>query len=127
MYCLNEGRLTPKPIDLSVLCDDNPMRWEASIESCSTATVVVTSFEDYGWAGVWARFEDAPDVRVNVYLADKDAVKINVGDKITVRGRINYMCLDNDIKFKHAIVIGSAISAPPCTFDARLVSVNSAE
>ncbi len=125
VYCSNGGRLTEKSIDLSLLEDVNPVRRELNIEACTTATITVVSLDDFAWAGVIAEFEEAPDVSVNVYLSSKDISKIDVGDVIIVKGRINYMSLDNDTRFNHAIVIGSAISVPPYSFDAKLVDISS--
>lgn len=119
-YCANAGRLTRKAIDLNVLNSDNPISREREIESCAVATVSVLGFDDYAIAGVTVGFEDKPDIRASVFLSDADAAKLNIGDIIIVKGRINYMESNSGMKY---IVIGSAIAVPPYSFNAKLIDI----
>lgn len=124
VYCTNGGRITERKIDTSMLCDENPVRREKNIESCTTATVKVSNLDYYDWAGVVAEFEDIPDVRVLVYLSKNDAAKLNVGDSITVKGRVNYISPDST--GVHNLVIGNAIAIFPYSLEAKLVNISPA-
>lgn len=127
VYCSNGGRLSEKPFDHSLLDDINPVRRKLNIEACTTATVTVVSLDDFAWAGVIAEFDGFSNTHVHIYLSNKDAAKIDAGDVITVKGRIKYMSVDNDIQFQHIITIGDAIATPPYSFCAKLVGISNSD
>ena len=125
-YCLNNGVLIRKDLDLTYINSENPSRRKLSINSCNTATVTVTGFNEYIHGELYAKIEEYPDIMIVVYLKEKQLAQVDIGDTIVVRGNIKYYTM-NSSHYNHYIVIGDAISVFPFTFDAGLVEILSKE
>lgn len=114
-YASNGGRFTKKYIDPKMLDDSNPVRIVQNIESCSTATVIVDNFDHFDTFGtVDCKLKDREDVNVFVYLSVDDCTILDIGDIITVRGRVNYT--------NNSIFIGNSITFFPFNFKAVLIT-----
>lgn len=117
--CVTGGVISNVPLDTSAFDEPNPAARERRIERATTATVVVTDVWGQNDAyTVTAALPDRTDVLCDVYLPSRDVAKLNVGDEIQVRGNIKYYGSN-----RHYVVIGDAISVPPLTFDATLLSI----
>lgn len=125
-YCLNNGVLIRKDLDLTYINSENPSRRRLSINPCNTATVTVTGFSEHIHGELSAKIEGYPDIMVVVYLKEKQLAQVDIGDTIVVQGNIKYYTM-NSLYYNHYIVIGDAISVFPFTFDAGLVEILSKE
>lgn len=125
-YCLNNGVLIRKDLDLTYINSENPSRRRLSINSCNTAIVTVTGFSEHIHGELSAKIEGYPDIMVVVYLKEKQLAQVDIGDTIVVQGNIKYYTM-NSLYYNHYIVIGDAISVFPFTFDAGLVEILSKE
>lgn len=118
-YTYNGGTLGPnKPIDLSCLGDSNRVRVKQNVERSNTVTGVVIGFNDYMDDTIYLELEGYPDVSCWAYLTLSDVAKLDIGDTVTIRGRVWYRGHK-----EFSIVIGDAISVWPLSFSARVTNI----
>ena len=119
-YINNAGTLKTVRLDTSELMTENQARTKIAAKKATIATAIVTEINDYALRGVKVRFDGVPEniLTGTVWLKEKDVAKINVGDTITVRGRMKYVSISNQI------YIGDSWPIPPLTFKAKLLEIN---
>lgn len=83
-YCLNNGVLIRKDLDLTYINSENPSRRRLSINSCNTAIVTVTGFSEHIHGELSAKIEGYSDIMVVVYLKEKQLAQVDIGDTISV-------------------------------------------
>ncbi len=106
-------------LDLSVLSDGNPARREKAVEKADYATVRITDIKgEDDMFTVYAEFPEYPDVSCILYLGTSDVLKLDVGDTVTVKGRVKYY---DGISGRHNVFIGDAIRFLPFFRYARIV------
>lgn len=83
-YCLNNGVLIRKDLDLTYINSENPSRRRISINSCNAAIVTVTGFSEHIHGELSAKIEGYSDIMVVVYLKEKQLAQVDIGDTISV-------------------------------------------
>ena len=87
LRCLNAGVIMSRPFDPSVLKDENIVRKENQVEKMTDVIGIVSSFTSRKCIGLKCKDYDGT---LLVYLKELDIEKLNIGDRLTIRGRKYY-------------------------------------
>lgn len=120
IYHLKGGRWHTRELDLTVLDDTNPVRRKTEIEQDTILTAKISDFDNHDKNAVHLELTDYPNVTCTAYLCEKDIYRLDIGDTVTIRGRIKYEY--NDSLAIHDIRIGQP-TTDMITYYAAIVEI----